>query len=673
MRQVIHQAPIYEHVLESYEAETYVKGRTHVPRKNKLLRYAYLVFPIERHPRDAFFETSGLTRYDAPNHYRNEIVAINSSHLAAGRHYKEIASFVNLNVYSPTIYNKGMIMPLSPDAFKYYTFRQEGTDTISGIPVYNIRFTPRQWSQKLLSGNLYVTDELWTIDRIEIQGHSSFSEFNLSIRFNRDEKHFILPEEADLQVCYHALGNRIESDIHAAFRYKSISWVEEDHESRKLYSLDQTQYYTITSDTLSFTQDSTYWNSRRDKPLTTDEKALYTTGTNVVRTEADSSALTRYLQLGERLTSTVNRDYKSTRVKYSGLLNPFQLSFGSNGITYKQEARISKTFEHDRQLRFHPEIGFLFKEKELRLRLTTDWEYHPERQGILNLTIANDNQSYSSEVIHQINEILKDTPIRFEDLNLKYFQHYYAKLMNQIELMNGFRLSAGLAYHYRTPVKKNKDTGLDLKDHNEFTPVIGLTYTPRQYYWMDDYRKEYLHSHYPTFRIELARSIPDLLGCTGNYWRMEAGMNQTVRLGLSERLSYNLSGGLFFNQHNMYFADFSYFAKRYFPEPWGDRFGGIFHNLGGDWCNASDKYIQGHLMYESPFILLRFLKPNPKAHKYLVSERFYLSQLWTPVLPNYSELGYGIGSDLFHIALFLGFEKFKYQSVGLKFALELFR
>ena len=44
-----------------------------------------------------------------------------------------------------------------------------------------------------------------------------------------------------------------------------------------------------------------------------------------------------------------------------------------------------------------------------------------------------------------------------------------------------------------------------------------------------------------------------------------------------------------------------------------------------------------------------------------------------PVLPNYSELGYGIGSDLFHIALFLGFEEFKYQSVGLKFALELFR
>ncbi len=78
-------------------------------------------------------------------------------------------------------------------------------------------------------------------------------------------------------------------------------------------------------------------------------------------------------------------------------------------------------------------------------------------------------------------------------------------------------------------------------------------------------------------------------------------------------------------------------------------------------------------MYESPFILLRFLKPNPKAHKYLVSERFYLSQLSTPCIAELQRARYGIGSDLFHIALFLGFEKFKYQSVGLKFALELFR
>ena len=162
----------------------------------------------------------------------------------------------------------------------------------------------------------------------------------------------------------------------------------------------------------------------------------------------------------------------------------------------------------------------------------------------LNLTIANDNQSYSSEVIHQINEILKDTPIRFDDLNLKYFQHHYAKLMNQIELMNGFGLSAGLAYHYRTPVKKNKDTGLDQGIIMSSIPVIGLTYTPRQYYWMDGYRKEYLHSHYPTFRIELGTKHTDPLAV--GKLLADGGRHEPNRTaGLIRTTELHPSGGLF--------------------------------------------------------------------------------------------------------------------------------
>ena len=77
----------------------------------------------------------------------------------------------------------------------------------------------------------------------------------------------------------------------------------------------------------------------------------------------------------------------------------------------------------------------------------------------------------------------KRYPNPFRRSQLEVFPALLCQADEPDRLMNGFRLSAGLAYHHRTPVKKNKDTGLDLKDHNEFTPVIGLTYTPRQYYW----------------------------------------------------------------------------------------------------------------------------------------------------------------------------------------------
>jgi hypothetical protein len=135
-------------------------------------------------------------------------------------------------------------------------------------------------------------------------------------------------------------------------------------------------------------------------------------------------------------------------------------------------------------------------------------------------------------------------------------------------------------------------------------------------------------------------------------------------------LSYHVSGGLFFDRKSLDFADFRYFAKRYFPESWGDRFGGVFHNLSGGWYNASHKYVQAHLMYDSPFILLNIFKAA--AHKFLLSERLYLSQLSTPVLPSYTEIGYGIGSDIFNAAVFTGFEKTSYRSIGVKFTFEMF-
>ena len=76
-------------------------------------------------------------------------------------------------------------------------------------------------------------------------------------------------------------------------------------------------------------------------------------------------------------------------------------------------------------------------------------------------------------------------------------------------------------------------------------------------------------------------------------------------------------------------------------------------------------------MYESPFILMHLLKKE--ASKHIFTERLYLSQLFTPYLPSYTEVGYGIGNHLFNIAVFAGFEKGEYQRAGFRFAFELFQ
>jgi hypothetical protein len=207
-------------------------------------------------------------------------------------------------------------------------------------------------------------------------------------------------------------------------------------------------------------------------------------------------------------------------------------------------------------------------------------------------------------------------------------------------------------------------------NYHDFTSTIGFSYTPRFYYRMHGRRKEYIYSHYPSVSVEFAKAFPGIWNGEGDYGRLETDVQQSISLGLLQRLNFHVSAGLYTSKKSSYFADFRYFTRRNFPDTWDDQIGGVFNLLGREWFYASEQYAQMHLMYQSPFILLHLLEKD--ASKYVFAERLYFSQLWTTALPSYTETGYGIGNHLFNIALFAGFRGLRYQGVGIKFAFELF-
>ena len=679
MRQVIQHAETYQTAVSRYEAEIYIKGKTEILKQNFLMRFAHHIFPVDRKNKDMIFEMVSQSQFHTPNKYLHNFEAINGNSIPKGAKQKEVLTFLNLNVYSATIYNEGIIMPVAREAFRYYNFNLEGIETDDTLKIYKIRFMPKRWSQKLVCGDLYITDKNWHIDKIDVNGRFSFAEFNLVMTFGRDYRHFILPQKADLFLRYHVLGNATASHYHTSFTYKAVEWIEEDNDKGDKNSLDLTGHYQLSSDTIPIIEDSCYWNKKRDLPLTIEEQQKYKKKAIATSADQDTTPMQKYLKITEKLTSTIHLTHNTTRIKYSGFLNPFQLGYsGRNGISYRQQFRFSKTFNKDRQLRFRPEFGYLFKRKEFFFKVGGEWEYLPEKQGSLTLSVGNSNQGYSSKIMDKINEQLKDSAFSFDNLNLQYFKHYYVELRNKIELFNGFQFFAGISYHRRTPAEKTAfDPGDNVteiinKNYDDFVPSIGFSYTPKQYYWMDGYRKEYLYSYYPTFSIEFGRAIPGVWNSSGNYGRIEADIHQSLQLGAARRFNYHISGGLYTAKKSTYFADFHYFTRQNFPDSWGEEdFGGVFHQLGRVWFNASDKYVQAHIMYESPFILFQLFKPE--ATKHIISERFYLSQLWMPIKPSYTELGYGFGNHIFNIAAFIGFDKLNYDSIGLKFAFELFQ
>lgn len=183
------------------------------------------------------------------------------------------------------------------------------------------------------------------------------------------------------------------------------------------------------------------------------------------------------------------------------------------------------------------------------------------------------------------------------------------------------QLHSGLTFHHRTPVTNgnkllNEGEIIDViyDNYNDFIPYIGLSYTPYQYYRMDGRLKEYVQSCLPTISVEYARGIRGVLGSLSDYERIEADIQQVINMGLLKRFNYYVSAGFFTRQRSVYFADFRYFTRHHFPDSWNDRIGGVFQLLPGEWYNASNSYVQAHVMYESPFILMHLLKKEASKH-----------------------------------------------------------
>jgi len=674
-------AEMHKKALSNYEAEVYIKGHSEILKSNALMRYVPKLFPIDNKNKETFFELLANTRFVSPNHFYHKFNAINGNNIPSNKQISEVLKFLSLNVNSETAYDELIITPVGTHASKYYTYWVDGIEETDTSRIFKICVMPKQWSQKLICGYLYIRDNLNSIEKLDINGRVSFAEFNLIIDFNKSYQHLCLPQTSLLNLRYKVLGNSIECNYKINYDFTSVEWTEfenmADMESER--TLDLSNYYHFETDTIPVVKDTLYWSANRKSKLTIEESILLALPLNEKKITADSTSIQKYLKLTETLTNSMKFDIHSTRMKYSGILNPFMFGYTKlDGISFRQQLQVSKMLKNERQIRFRPEIGFVFKRKEFFYKLAGDWVYAPEKTGTLSLTFANGNQNYSSEITNQIKELVKDSTFSFDNLNLKYYRDYYADLRNKIEFLNGLQLHTGLTFHHRTPVtngnkliNEGEITDVIYDNYNDFVPYIGLSYTPYQYYRMDGRLKEYVQSSFPTISVEYARGIRGVLGSLSDYERIEADIQQVINMGLLKRFNYYVSAGFFTRQRSVYFADFRYFTRRHFPDSWNDRIGGVFQLLPGEWYNASNSYIQAHLMYESPFILMHLLKKE--ASKHIFTERLYLSQLFTPYLPSYTEAGYGIGNHLFNIAVFAGFEKGKYQGAGFRFAFELFQ
>lgn len=684
---VMNFAPFYEKIVKDYRADLYIKGKLNIKKKNLMFRYIPTLFKMQKGVREYLVETASELHYTAPNIYDQRVKAGIGTVPGGRRFERELLEYFHVNVYSSTLLYDRLMSPLAKNGKKYYRYQIDSVMGSMNDVQYKIRFMPKSKSDQLVGGYMVVSANVWSVREIRFSGQSELLLFeNLIEMGDVGAENEFLPVLYECNVRFKFVGNVLDGSYTATLKYNSIVLEEVRKHMKPKKKYDLTESFTLRCDTNSFYTDSIYFESIRPVELTEDERKIYREYTfrkDTVQQKTRSKSRIFWGEVGDFLLNDVNVKLSSVgNVRFSPFINPLLFSFGgSNGLSYRQDFKYNQLFKGDKLLRIVPKMGYNFTRKEFYWSVNADFDYWPQKRGAIHMNFGNGNRIYSSDVLDEL-KAMPDSTFNFDLIHLDYFLDLFFNFRHSIEIVNGLDLSVGFAAHRRTATQRSQfvfigdgnipPPGFMSKFRDtyiSFAPRVRVDWTPGMYYYMNGKRKINLRSHYPTFSVDWERGIKGVFKSTGEYERIEFDLQHKVPLGLMRNIYYRFGFGFFTNTDQLYFVDFANFSRNNLPVGWNDDIGGVFQLLDGRWYNSSRSYVRGHFTYEAPFLFLRHLI---KYTRYVENERLYISALQVPHLNPYIEIGYGIGTHIFDVGVFVGSENWKYSQIGCKFTFELF-
>ena len=696
LQNIFQFSPFYSRIVDEYKADLYLKGRVKVHKTNKLVRYIPSMFRLEDGVDDYIIESMSEMHYRAPYIYNRKIKAVSSTFPQNEGQLADLTDFLNMNIYSSSIMTDKLLSPLDKESAQYYTYLLDSVAVTSDHQKYKIRILPKFHSTQLVSGYIWVSDEIWTIREVYFEGKFDMIDFKLRNIMGEDGDEEFLPVRLDLDIHFKFMGNHLEMNADAFVMYNKVSFYNggKRRKSNKKHSHDLTEFYLLTSDSTQVMTGREKMDQLRPLPLTHDEYAIYQDALvrknkEIPTTDKPKTLVKKSAEfwghLGDMLISSYSVNMAGIgSVKCSPLINPVMLDYShSRGVSYRQKFKYNRLFSNEQLLRITPQVGYNFTHRELYVNGNAEFLYWPEKLGAIEVSVGNGNRIYSSVVLDKL-KMLPENSMDFDKMDLDYFKDIYLNAFHTIEPVNCLKVKAGVSVHWRRLTSFSNmmlsnimvqagggiSQALDIRsEYNSFAPRLRLEWTPGMYYYMNGRRKMNVGSSMPTFILDYERGLKGVLGGTDEHERWEFDVQQKIKLSQIRTLGYRAGFGMFTKKDNMYFVDFVNFSRSNLPEGWNDEIGGTFQLLDRRWYNSSNAYWRANAAYESPFI---FLRPLNRWLGMVQQERLYGGILFMPRLYPYLEVGYGIGTHIFDVGAFVSAVNGKFDAVGFKFTFELF-
>ena len=669
-----------------FESQVYLKFHLLNDRKNIAMRFIPFAYRQERGKNTYLGESYSQTSFSAPSIIDQKETAFYSTMPYVRNLNDLVSSAININLYQSTLMTDRVLSPLIRETRRFYQYRLDTAYMKDGKLLKRVYFTPRVMNMQLAKGYVDVVLETGEVRSLYWRFKYNTQKIYVLAEMGDGEDTLLrlLPKYLHVNMNFNFLKNKSIASIDIFPKYTNILPYNKEEMEEILHKNghDLTLLNQLNIDTTKTIHDLSYFNKERPTPLTAQEDSIYRQYQVRISKEERTKEIRQnrfsdqwdeiflgnhYLHLSEH-----------NLLKLPPLITPSMAEWShSKGLSLRTRIQAQCDFNNGKHWQTGVVLGYNFRRKEFFWRTPNYFLFSPHHNGTLSFEMGNGNKIYNSVQAEDVRHRLRNSNQKYDSLlnvfdkyAFNYYNDMYIKAGTSYQFFNGMTSRLSLVYHKRSLVEWNDEAEKNgLKRHcRSFAPNLYLEWTPGQYYFWKDGHRQPLFSHWPTLSAEYERGLKWVK--SGNeYERWEFEAKQSINFHALRLLYLRFGGGFYTNKQNTYFLDYSNFRYNSLPSSWLDKMNGQFETLDSRWYNESNYYVRACASYESPLLLLAFMKP---CTPYIKRECLYCNLLAVRSLNPYVETGYSIRTHLFNVGFFMGFSNKKSVRIGWNFSLSFF-
>ncbi|MDP4222651.1 MAG: DUF5686 family protein, partial [Bacteroidota bacterium] len=238
MRRAIGLAPYYLNNISHYKANVYLKGNLMIKKIPRLLQKSMrmgqekdnVTVSAGGKPQDNsrtmkegdFFmmESYNEIEFTAPDRYVQKVISSNSTFPEQGNEISPM-EYIQASFYQPVLADMA-ISPLAPQAFSYYNYRYDGATLQGNYTLDKIEVIPKRKSQQLFSGTIYVIEDLWCLQSVDLTNENLAGTIRVRELYIPVQEEVWMPVSHQFDINLGFLGIRADAGYSSSVKYLDV-------------------------------------------------------------------------------------------------------------------------------------------------------------------------------------------------------------------------------------------------------------------------------------------------------------------------------------------------------------------------------------------------------------------------------------------------------------------